>query len=120
MNNKILTFAKKNQFLIFFLIIYFAIISSIVVWLKLDTNLPHWDMSRHLYNTIFYKNLWLHLSFHNFAKIIAAYQYYPPLVYNVTLIFYAIFGVSQDAAVLSNIIWIFILLGSTYQIAKIF
>ena len=105
---------------IFPLVIGLLVFISIVIWLKLDSNLPHWDMGRHLYHTIKYRELWQGFfdGEKSLAGLLTMYMYYPPLVHNLGLIFSIIFGFSADSAVYSNIVWIMILSYSIYCIAK--
>ena len=92
----------------------------LIVWLKIDTNLSHWDMARQLFISAKYQSLW-----HDFFAghigilyIFGFYAYYPMVIHHLALLFYWIFGADQDAAVYSNIIWIFILLFSVFNISR--
>lgn len=94
----------------------------VLIWLKIDNSLPGSNMGQHLYNSLEYGRLW-----HDFmaghkslSQFFGAYYQYPPLLYQISLIFYLFFGVSTDAAVASNLIWIFILCYTLYNSVRLF
>ena len=95
---------------------------SVIIWLKLDNVLPHWDMGRHLLTTLSWKEIWY--GFFNGEKsifgLLSYYPYYPPLIYNVGWPFYLIFGRNGDAITYSNVIWITILVFSVYKLSRIY
>lgn len=107
---------------LFPLLFSLAIFASVLIWLKFDTNLPHWDMGRHLFHTLKYKELWLDFfaGKKNIVGLITMYMYYPPFVHNLGLLFSTVFGFRSDAAVYSNIVWVVMLSYSTYFLAKHF
>jgi len=98
------------------LIIYIPLL----IWLRQDNSLPHWDMGRHLYNSVQYGRLWTDFvaGRDSFWHLLTAYFYYPPLFYQAGVIFYVIFGVTQKVAVASNLVWIFILIYSLYHLTR--
>lgn len=116
MKNK--TKSKSLNYYLFSLV-YLLFIVLIFAWLFLDQGLPHWDMGRHLYNVLQYRDAWKELATgqRNIFGVAGLYLYYPPLIYQFALAFFKIFGVSAKAAVAANIVWIFILFFSVYQIA---
>lgn len=91
-------------------------IISVTVWSHLNQNLPHWDMARHLFSVIEYKNLWLAFfkGERSIFGVIGFYNYYPPLVHNLALPFYFVFGKTKDAILYSNFVWILIFIFSIY------
>lgn len=109
---------KKYLNIIIPLIIGLVISISVFVWLRLDTNLPHWDMARHLYNEIQYRDFYREVlaGRRGILDLFGFYTYYPPLLYCVALLFNFLFGFSPDISVYSNIVWIFILIFSTYDL----
>ncbi len=84
-------------------------------WATIDTRPPDWDTARHLWTTLLYLGA---LHQHAILPFLQQYHYYPPLVYWVTLPFYKLFGTNLQIAILSNVIWIAILLSSTYAIGR--
>ena len=92
----------------------------LLVWLKMDNSLPHWDMGRHLYNSVEYGRLWADFiaGRGSFVQLLSAYFYYPPFFYQAGVLFYIFFGVTQKVAVASNLIWIFIMIYSLYHLAQ--
>jgi 4-amino-4-deoxy-L-arabinose transferase-like glycosyltransferase len=87
-----------------------------VLWRTLESRPPHWDMGHHLANSIVY----LHgFSFAHPVHFLDAYLFYPPFVYWVTDVFYATFGSeAMWVAVLSNIVWLAVLVFATYGIGR--
>jgi len=99
----------------------FIVFIPLVIWLRLDNQVPHWDMGRHLYNSVEYGQLWFDLfrGQVTFLELITKYFYYPPFLYQIAIIFYLFLNsVTADAAVISNLFWIFILSFSVYNIAR--
>lgn len=111
---------RKYRDLLLPLLIVVASFASVIVWLRLDNNLPHWDMGRHLYNSILYRDIWhgIFAGQKNVLDLLGFYVYYPPLLYHISLIFNSIFGFTPDASVYSNLVWIIILTFSVYGLAK--
>lgn len=109
---------KRNLPLLLFLI-YLVFIVPIFIWLFLDKGLPHWDMGRHLSTILQYRDLWkqLLLGQRNIFGLLGFYTYYPPLIYQLALVFFKVFGVYAKVAVLTNLVWIFILFWSVYQLS---
>jgi len=91
-----------------------AIAALDVWWRTIETRPPHWDMGRHLGNSLFY----LHgFSLTDPLPFLDAYRYYPPLVYWITDVFYFVSG--SEAlwlAILSNVVWLAVLVFATYGI----
>jgi hypothetical protein len=87
-----------------------------VYWRSEETRPPHWDMARHLGDSLVY--------FHAFSlshplRFLETYVYYPPFAYWVTDGFYALLGnQAMWVAVLSNIVFIAILVFATYGVGK--
>jgi len=87
-----------------------------VLWRTMETRPPHWDMGHHLSNSVAY----LHsFSVGNLLHFLEAYLFYPPLVYWVTDLFYAVLGDDSIwVAVLSNVVWLGILAFSTFAVGR--
>jgi 4-amino-4-deoxy-L-arabinose transferase-like glycosyltransferase len=92
-------------------------VSALNVWWRtMEKRPPHWDMAHHLYNSLIYLD---GFRVTNLYRYFTAYEDYPPLVYWVADCFYAVFGtVAIWVAVLSNVVWIGLLVFSTYGVGK--
>ena len=86
-----------------------------LLWMSIDTRPPYVDYARHLGDSLYYRSTF---SFAHPLRPLTAYVLYPPFVYWVTDAFYAVLGTGQWVAVLSNIVFISILVASTYGIGK--
>ena len=105
---------KHLDYAILTLIIFFIIVVN-ASWIYLNTRPPHWDMARHLWTSMVYKDLFNSWSI---KGLIFHYMYYPPLLYWTTIPFYLIFGTSILSAFSVNAIYISILAFSTYGIGR--
>src|SRR6476619_4417059 len=94
-----------------------AVVTAVsVLWRVLETRPPHVDMAYHLTNSLFY----LHdSSLGDPVSFLGAYRYYPPLTYWVTDVFYVVLGnEAMWVAVLSNAVWLSILVFATYGVGR--
>jgi dolichyl-phosphate-mannose-protein mannosyltransferase len=94
-----------------------GVVAALNVWWRVrETRPPHWDMGHHLSNSLIY--------LHDFdagkaGAILTAYRFYPPLVYWVADGFYAALGsTAMWVAVLSNVVWLAVLVFSTYAVGR--
>jgi Dolichyl-phosphate-mannose-protein mannosyltransferase len=87
-----------------------------LLWTRLDSHRLYWDFARHLGDSLFYKDTF---TLSHPLRYLNGYVRYPPLMYWVTDVFYAVLG-STDlwVAILSNGVFIAILVFSTYGIGK--
>jgi hypothetical protein len=94
-----------------------AVITALdVLWRLEEKRPPHWDMAHHLLDSLVYRHLF---SLSHPLRFVDTYRYYPPLVSWVTDAFYA--ALANEAiwvAVLSNVVFIAILVFATYGIGK--
>src|SRR3954452_4184964 len=92
-----------------------AVAALNVLWRTIETRPPHWDMGHHLSKSVVYLH---HFSLAHPLEFLSSYHFYPPLVYWVTDVFYAVGG-SQAmwVAVLSNVVWLAVLVFSTFGTA---
>ena len=95
-----------------------TVITGLDVWWRtLETRPPHWDMANHLGNSLVYLN---GFSLTHPLPFLEADFYYPPFVYWVTDGFYAVLGdQAMWVAILSNVVWIGILVFATFGVGKI-
>jgi len=116
-SQKITHYLRKRPLVVVVLI--FLVWSAFnLIWIFLNKTSPHLDMSRHLYNSLIYaQELNLKHPLRAYAFWVEAYQYYPPLMYVLTKPFY-LFSFSIHWALISNILWLGILLFSLYGIGK--
>jgi 4-amino-4-deoxy-L-arabinose transferase-like glycosyltransferase len=92
-------------------------VSALDVWWRtMEKRPPHWDMAHHLYNSLVYLD---GFRVSNLYRFFTADEYYPPFVYWVTDGFYAVLGNEAIwVAILSNAVWIGLLVFSTYGVGK--
>ncbi len=114
----------RNNFIVLVLSgIIFIFILSDIVWLKHSSLDPHWDMGRHLWNSIYYFNILNqpnHIQNADYAWT-STYKYYPPFTYFVTSVFYKVFhSISIKVAIISNIFFVCVLVPFTYLLSRIF
>lgn len=100
-------------------LVFFHSVTS-VLWLALDQRLVNWDPSRHLRNSL---GAWQVLSQPGLDMLRrlsdATDVYEPPFAYLVTQPLYLVLGKTADVAVLTNIIFLAILIFATYGIGKL-
>src|SRR5712691_8312475 len=87
-----------------------------LLWLSLDSHRLYWDYARHLGDSLVYKDAF---SLSHPLRFLDTYVRYPPLVYWVTGVFYAVFGINLCVAILSNIVFLAILIFATYGLGKL-
>ncbi len=73
------------------------------------------DHARHLGDSLFYKETF---TLADPIQYLEGYVYYPPFMYWVTDVFYAVLGTDFWVAIFSNVVFIAILVFSTYGIGK--
>lgn len=111
-------FIKKHSVkILLILLILFHIVCNII-WIAEDRSFPLWDMAGHTSTSVTFFRLLSHPSFLNLKSILTFNSIYPPFVYLVTVLFYFVFGLNIDVPLYSNLIFIIILLLSTYGIGK--
>ena len=90
-----------------------AVTAADVLWRGMETRPPHWDMARHLWTSLQYRDLtdsgqWL--------GFLTNYYYYPPLVYWLTQPLYAVLETDVQVALLTNCVFLVVLVLSVYGI----
>lgn len=85
-----------------------------LLWLSLDARPPHWDRARHLLNSV---DLYDQFSLARPVEWSLLYTYYPPFLYWITDVFYAVLG-RRDiwVAALGQTAFITVLVYATYGI----
>lgn len=105
----------KNQYSDVLLLVILAMTVIILnfIWRSIEVRPPHWDMGRHLFNSVVYFDFAKSSELRN---LIADYRYYPPFLYWVAIPYYLLFGLSIKTAILSNSFFIFVMAFSVYGI----
>jgi hypothetical protein len=81
-------------------ILVLAITALNVRWRTIESRPPHWEMARHLGDSLVYRHVF---SFTHPLPFLDSYHFYPPLVSWVTDVFYAALGSeAMSVAILSN------------------
>lgn len=113
-----MNFIKKHCIFILLIILIVFHLANNIIWIIQDQSPPLWDMAGHAYQSIKIFDLLNPPSLEK-LRVIGGYpSIYPPFVYFVTSIFYFIFGVKEDIPNFSNLIFVIILLLSTFCIGK--
>ncbi len=113
--NKIVRTPAKHLVLLTLLLTVHIIVN--IVWLSLDLTPPSWDPSVHLQNSVVLYRGIFDPQF-SFSRWITLSSYYPPLLYIATFPFYMFRGISEDHAVLVNLLFLTILILSTYKLGR--
>jgi len=104
---------NRDKLILLFLVI--VVSTADLIWRAIDTRPPSVDMGRHLMTSLNYYNLFLD---HKYLSLVTAYTYYPPLVYWLTISFYALLGTSLIVSVSANVVFVAMLVFSVYGIGK--
>jgi 4-amino-4-deoxy-L-arabinose transferase-like glycosyltransferase len=96
------------------------VVQSAVNWSWLSTNVVvlGWDRPRHLIESLVYNDLLKQVSFDSLFRTLTYSGYYPPLFHLSVVAFYHLFGISMDAAVGVNFVYLVVLLVSAYGIGR--
>ncbi len=107
----------RSSLILFALIITCAL--SIFVWHRLNSLPPHQDESRHLLASLHYFNDLGQTPKETVASLaFTRFETYPPLMYVLTIPFYAVGGVSRDVAGMVNILFMAVMILSVYGIGR--
>lgn len=93
-----------------------AVVVANQLWVGRETRPPNWDTAYHLTNSLSYQAAF---KSGQLTALLQSYHYYPPLVYWVATLFYEVLGTSITIAVLSNLVWISLLVFATYGLGRI-
>ncbi|HEY9206172.1 MAG TPA: glycosyltransferase family 39 protein, partial [Candidatus Methanoperedens sp.] len=88
------------------------------VWITNDKNPPSWDPSAHLMLSLSYYNILVNPGWDMIGKLIQVSSYYPPFYHFFTAIIYLFFGTSLTVAMMTNSIFLGILVFSVFGIGK--
>lgn len=97
-----------------------ALFSALVNWAWLRANVVTygWDRMDHLISTLAYNDILQSVNLHSLFAAFAWSDYYPPLVHLIAVAGYKLFGVNEDVAAMTNLIYLAILLGAVWSIAR--
>jgi len=90
-----------------------AVAAANLLWSAIDTRPPHWDMARHLWTSLEYRN---NADSNQWLGFLLNWYYYPPLVYWLTQPLYAVLGTDVQVAILTNCVFLIVLVLSVYGI----
>ena len=107
----------KVEHWLLILVSIFLIVTHLY-WLSNDLRPPSWDASAHLNLCLQYRDVLRDPASHLCRDLLKVTGYYPPLYHLSTLPFLAFFGYSISSACLVNLLYLLILVWSTYGIGK--
>ncbi len=77
-----------------------------------------WDRLDHLITTLVFNNMLSDPGLSTPYDMLAYASYYPPLVHYMAAVAYRLFGVSEEIAVMTNLLYLFVLLLATWYIGR--
>ncbi len=86
------------------------------LWLRANTVTYGWDRMDHLVSSLAYNDVLRTLSLRSLFEALAWSNYYPPLVHLVAVAAYKLFGVSEDVAAMTNLVYLTLLLSSVWYL----
>ena len=89
------------------------------LWVKTNVTLMGWDRSSHLAKTLIYNDMLQQIDLRSAFTALTWPWNRPPLPFLSVVPFYRLFGISTDVALMSNCLYLAILLGSVYGIGRI-
>ncbi len=87
-------------------------------WLGVNVVTYGWDRMDHLITSLAYNNILHTITPQSIFSALVYSNYYPPFVHLTVWVFYKLFGVNEDVAVMVNVIYLLVLLGATWSIAE--
>ncbi len=86
-------------------------------WLSANVVTYGWDRLDHLITSLAYRDILQQVTPASLLRALAYSSYYPPLFHYGIVALYALFGPDEDVAAMVNVLYLAILLGSTWWIA---
>lgn len=105
---------RKYFFALALLILFHCL--NTYVWLELDTRPIHIESTPQLNPAIMAYNKLVKGGW-NYGEFLSIFSGYPPLYALSATLFYSLFGLNDDWAIMSNVFYIAVLIASTYGIA---
>ena len=87
-------------------------------WLQVNVVTYGWDRMDHLITTLVFNNMLAAPGPTTLYDLLAYASYYPPLVHYIAAAAYQIFGAAEEIAVMTNLLYLFVLLFATGAIAR--
>jgi len=87
-------------------------------WLGVNVVTYGWDRMDHLITSLAYNNILHTITPQSIFSALVYSNYYPPFVHLTVWVFYKLFGINEDVAVMVNVIYLLILLSATWYIAE--
>ncbi|HJX38503.1 MAG TPA: glycosyltransferase family 39 protein, partial [Anaerolineae bacterium] len=88
------------------------------LWVNTNVTLMGWDRSSHLAKTLIYNDILQQINLRTAFTALTWPWNRPPLPFLSVVPFYRLFGISTDVALMSNCLYLAILLGSVYGIGR--
>jgi len=88
-------------------------------WVAANLTLMGWDRSSHLAKTLIYNDILQHIDLRSAFTALTWPWNRPPLPFLTVVPFYRLFGISTDVALMSNCVFLAILLWSVYSIGNL-
>src|SRR4030042_320096 len=88
------------------------------LWVNTNVTLMGWDRSSHLAKTLIYNDILQQINLRTAFTALTWPWHRPPLPFLSVVPFYRLFGISTDVALMSNCLYLAILLGSVYGIGR--
>ncbi len=87
-------------------------------WLRQNVVIYGWDRLDHLIASLAYNDIFQGSGPRAWYAALSYADYYPPLVHWIVVLAYRFFGVDEDIAVMTNLLYLAPLLGATWWIAR--
>jgi 4-amino-4-deoxy-L-arabinose transferase-like glycosyltransferase len=88
-------------------------------WVRTNVTLMGWDRSSHLAKTLIYNDVLREIDLRSLFTAMTWPWNRPPVPFLTAVPFYRLFGISTDVALMSNVVYLAILLCSVYGIGRI-
>lgn len=100
------------------LLLYLANVIYNYIWIVQDKKPPGWDDAAHLMLSLSYYQILANPGWDMIGKLVEVSSYYPPFYHFFTAFMYLLFGKSLDVALMTNSVFLGILLLSIFGIGK--
>jgi 4-amino-4-deoxy-L-arabinose transferase-like glycosyltransferase len=104
-------------YLLLALLLLFHLINNIII-VSIDNTPFLWDGGDYFYRSLRYYDVFANIDSNFFSRFNEVSPYRPPLFLLTSLPFYLVFGRSPDVAVMTNFVYLIILVFSVYGIGK--
>ena len=87
-------------------------------WLQINVITYGWDRMDHLITSLAYNDILHTITPQSIFSALTYSNYYPPFVHLTVWLFYKLFGINEDVAVMVNVVYLVVLLVATWRIAE--